>query len=88
MNFAHCTNMAVLNTFYRKREEHKITYSSGGRRTQVDYILCRRRNLGEVRDCKVIPGESVAKQHQLVVGILKLEARKEKAMKAEPRIKW
>ena len=74
-------------TPYTKREEHTITYSSGGRRTQVDYILCRRRNLGEIRDCKVIPGESVAKQHQLVVGILRSKARKRKAMKAELRIK-
>ena len=87
MDFAHCTDTAVLNTFYNKREEHKITYSSGGRRTQVDYILCRRRNLGEVRDCKVVPGESVAKQHQLVVGILRLKTRKRKAIKAKPRIK-
>ena len=43
---------------------------------------------GEVRDCKVIPGESVAKQHRLIVGTLTLKARKRKAMKAKPSIKW
>ena len=30
----------------------------------------------------------MAKQHQLIVGILRLEARKRKAMRAKPRIKW
>ena len=31
--------MAVVNTFFQKRQEHKVTCQSGGR-TQVDYI-CR-----------------------------------------------
>ncbi|KAE8291504.1 hypothetical protein D5F01_LYC11112 [Larimichthys crocea] len=34
--------MAVVNTFFQKRQEHRVTYKSGGRSTQVDYILCRR----------------------------------------------
>uniref|UniRef100_A0A3Q1J107 Zinc transporter n=1 Tax=Anabas testudineus TaxID=64144 RepID=A0A3Q1J107_ANATE len=32
--------MAVVNTYFQKREEHRVTYRSGGRSTQVDYILC------------------------------------------------
>ncbi|KAK3531455.1 hypothetical protein QTP70_020536 [Hemibagrus guttatus] len=35
-------DMGVVNTYFQKREEHRVTYKSGGRRTQVDYILCRR----------------------------------------------
>ena len=58
--------MAVVNTYFMKKEEHRITYKSGGRCTQVDYVLCRRCNLKEVRDCKVIAGESVARQHRVV----------------------
>ena len=50
-----------------KRSTQKITYSSGGNNTQVDYILVRRRRMKEVWDTKVITGESVAKQHRLVV---------------------
>ncbi|KAK3516091.1 hypothetical protein QTP70_005429 [Hemibagrus guttatus] len=46
-------DMAVVNTYFQKREEHRVTYKSGGRRTQVDYILCRRGNLKEISDCKV-----------------------------------
>ncbi|KAK3524775.1 hypothetical protein QTP86_004223 [Hemibagrus guttatus] len=31
-----------VNTYFQKMEEHRVTYKSGGRRTQLDYILCRR----------------------------------------------
>ncbi|KAK3545941.1 hypothetical protein QTP70_016955, partial [Hemibagrus guttatus] len=67
VDFAKRMDMAVVNTYFQKREEHRLTYKSGGRRTQVDYILCRRGNLKEISDCKVVVGESVARQHRMVV---------------------
>ncbi|KAJ8375265.1 hypothetical protein SKAU_G00058450 [Synaphobranchus kaupii] len=91
VDFAKRMGMAVVNTYFTKREEHRITYKSGGRCTQVDYVLCRRRNLKEVRDCKVITGESVARQHRMVVCRMTLEdkrRRRAKGGKVEPRIKW
>ncbi|KAK3558682.1 hypothetical protein QTP86_023229 [Hemibagrus guttatus] len=45
VDFAKRMDMAVVNTYFQKREKHRATYKSGGRRTQVDYILCRRGNL-------------------------------------------
>lgn len=33
----------------------------------MDYILCRKYNLREVGDCKLVPGESAAMQHGVVV---------------------
>ncbi|KAK3548201.1 hypothetical protein QTP70_005167 [Hemibagrus guttatus] len=67
VDFAKRMGMGVVNTYFQKREEHRVTYKSGGRRTQVDYILCRRGNLKEISDCKVVVGESVARQHRMVV---------------------
>ncbi|KAK3569279.1 hypothetical protein QTP86_026572, partial [Hemibagrus guttatus] len=67
VDFAKRMDMAVVNTYFQKREEHTVTYKSGGRRKQVDYILCRRGNLKEISDCKVVVGESVARQHRMVV---------------------
>ncbi|KAK3564031.1 hypothetical protein QTP86_006945 [Hemibagrus guttatus] len=61
VDFAKRMDMGVVNTYFQKREEHRVTYKSGGRRTQVDYILCRRGNLKEISDCKVVMGESVAR---------------------------
>ncbi|KAK2920732.1 hypothetical protein Q8A73_000217 [Channa argus] len=42
VDFAKRMEMAVVNTFFKKWQEHRVTYKSGGRSTQVDYILCRR----------------------------------------------
>ncbi|KAK3518743.1 hypothetical protein QTP70_010884 [Hemibagrus guttatus] len=67
VDFTKRMDMAVVNTYFQKREEHRVTYKSGGRRTQVDYILCRRSTLKEISDCKVVVGESVARQQGMVV---------------------
>ena len=67
VDFVTRMEMAVLNTYFKKSEEHRVTYTSGGRSTQVDYIVCRRAYLTEIGDCKVIAGDNVAKQHRLLV---------------------
>ncbi|KAK3544885.1 hypothetical protein QTP86_027580, partial [Hemibagrus guttatus] len=79
VGFAKRMDMAVVNTYFQKREEHRVTYKSGGRRTQVDYILCRRGNLKEISDCKVVVGESVARQHRMVVCRMTLLVCKKKS---------
>ncbi|XP_053346567.1 craniofacial development protein 2-like [Clarias gariepinus] len=88
VDFAKRMEMAVVNTFFQKRQEHRVTYKSGGRSTQVDYILCRRCNLKEISDCKVLVGESVARQHRMVLCKITLVVRKVKRTKAEQRTKW
>ncbi|KAK3512233.1 hypothetical protein QTP70_001094 [Hemibagrus guttatus] len=72
------------------REEHRVAYKSGGRRTQIDYILCRRGNLKEISDCKVVVGESVARQHRMVVCRMTLLVCKTKRSKIEieKKTKW
>ncbi|KAK3556116.1 hypothetical protein QTP70_005604 [Hemibagrus guttatus] len=39
VDFAKRMDMAVVNTYFQKREEHRVTYKSGGRRTQVVVVL-------------------------------------------------
>ncbi|KAK3542583.1 hypothetical protein QTP86_031285, partial [Hemibagrus guttatus] len=80
----------MVNTYFQKREEHRVTYKSGGRRTQVDYILCRRGNLKEISDCKVVVGECVARQHRMVVCRMTLMVYKKKRSKIEieKKTKW
>ena len=65
-----------------------MTYKSGGRSTQVDYIISRRAYLKEIGDGKVVAGDSIAKQHRLLVCRMTLEPKKRKKAKAEPRLKW
>ena len=50
-------DLALVNTFFNKQEEHIITYKSGGKSSQIDFILTGRAYLKEMRDCKVISGE-------------------------------
>ncbi|KAK3539551.1 hypothetical protein QTP70_010289 [Hemibagrus guttatus] len=90
VDFAKRMDMAVVNTYFQKREEHSVTYKSGGRSTQVDYILCRRGNLKEISDCKVVVGESVARQHRMVVCRMTLMVCKKKRskIKIEKKTKW
>ncbi|KAK3522013.1 hypothetical protein QTP70_021391 [Hemibagrus guttatus] len=88
VDFAKRMDKAVVNTYFQKREEHRVTYKSGGRRTQVDYILCRRGNLKEISDCKVVVGESVARQHRMVVCRMTLMVCKKKRSKIEKKTKW
>ncbi|KAK3570045.1 hypothetical protein QTP86_009590 [Hemibagrus guttatus] len=88
VDFAKRMDMGVLNTYFQKREEHRVTYKSGGRSTQVDYILCRRGNLKEISDCKVVVGESVARQHRMVVCRMTLMVCKKKRSEIEKKTKW
>ncbi|KAK3536119.1 hypothetical protein QTP70_029528, partial [Hemibagrus guttatus] len=88
VDFAKRMDMAVVNTYFQKREEHRMTYKSGGRRTQVDYILYRRGNLKEISDCKLVVGESVARQHRMVVCRMILMVCKKKRSKIEKKTKW
>ncbi|KAI5086583.1 butyrophilin-like protein 3 [Silurus meridionalis] len=89
VDFAKRMEMAVVNTYFKKKEDHRVTYKSGGRCTQVDYVLCRRCNLKEIGDCKVLAGDSVARQHRMVVCRMVLEAKKKRRkVRIERRIRW
>ena len=54
VDFGKRMDLANVNTYFKKKDEHRVTYKSGGKSTQVDYVMCRRRNLKEMCDCKVI----------------------------------
>ncbi|KAI5087244.1 hypothetical protein C0J45_22643 [Silurus meridionalis] len=79
VDFAKRMEMEVMNTYFKKKEDHRVTYRSGGRCTQVDYVLCRRCNLKEIGDCKVLAGDSVARQHRMVVCRMVLEVKKKES---------
>lgn len=83
-------DLRIVNTFYKKKDQHLVTYQSGGNRTQIDYVLCRRRFRKEIRDCKVINGESVTSQHRLLVVDLNIESgrRVQCKKRTEKKIKW
>ena len=52
IDFAKRMKMAVANTYFKKKIEHRVTYKSGGRCTQVDYVLCMKRTCKECRTAR------------------------------------
>ncbi|KAK3554356.1 hypothetical protein QTP70_022588 [Hemibagrus guttatus] len=57
--------------------------------TEVSQIACGRRgNLKEISDCKVVVGESVARQHRMVVCRMTLMVCKKKRSEIEKETKW
>jgi Endonuclease/Exonuclease/phosphatase family. len=67
MDFALATDLAIVNTYFTKDENKLITYKSENRSRQSDFILCRRQHLREMRNAKVIPGESLDGQHKILL---------------------
>ena len=76
----------LLNTYFKKKDKHRVTYKNGDKSTQVDYVMCRRKNLKEMCDCKGILNECVAKQYRMVVCKMALMVKKKKAEKVKPKI--
>ncbi|XP_050133100.1 uncharacterized protein LOC126609148, partial [Malus sylvestris] len=44
LDFAMTYDLFLANTFFKKREEHVITYKSGSSKTQIDFLLMRKRD--------------------------------------------
>ena len=78
----------VCNESQYENGEHKIKYKSGTAESQLDYILCRSSDKGNVKDCKVILGESVTNQHRPLVCTLISNKANERKPSIVPRTKW
>ncbi|GKD61813.1 craniofacial development protein 2, partial [Tanacetum coccineum] len=57
LDFAIAHDLVVVNSHFKKRDHHLVTFQSGGRRTQIDYLLVRRGDLKACKDCRVFPRE-------------------------------
>ena len=91
-DFAKKMDLAVVNTYFKKKDEQRATYKSGGKSTQVENVMCKRRDLKELCDCKVIVNDlkkmCVAKQHRMVICKMALMVKKKKAGEVKPKIRW
>ena len=88
VDFGKRIDLAIVNTYFKKKDEHRVMYKSGRKSTQVDYVMCRRRNLKKMCNCKVMVNECVAKQHRMVLCKMALVVKKKKAEKVKPKIQW
>ena len=86
VDFAKKIDLAIVNTYFKKKDEHKVMYKSDRKSKQVVYVMCKRRNLKEMCDCKVIEHECVTKRNCMVVCKMPLMVKKKKAEKVKPKI--
>ena len=80
-------DLLLGNTCFKKRDSHLITYKSGNIATQIDFIFFRWTMRKLVTDVKVIPGEEVALQHQLLVCDMRIHVPPKSKCKFTPRLK-
>ena len=82
-------DLAIVNMCFEKKANQFVAYNSGGRASQIDFLMCRRCHLKEVINCKVINGEAVAAQHRVLFIDWEIQwGKKRKPDQATPRIKW
>ncbi|RZB81212.1 LINE-1 retrotransposable element ORF2 protein isoform B [Glycine soja] len=89
LEFSEALDLSIANTWFKKREEHLITYKSGGTCSQIDFFLIRKSDRKYCLNCKVIPGESLTTQHRVLVMDVRIRDRaKRRSPMIAPRIKW
>nr|CDJ93628.1 TIR-NBS-LRR type disease resistance protein [Haemonchus contortus] len=88
--YAESHNLAIVNTKFRNRDSHLITFYSGENRTQINFFLVTHRDQGLVTDAKTVPYETVATHYRPLICTLKVASPKPKvAERCGPaRIKW
>ena len=86
--FATAYQMRILHTSYQKRNNHLVTYSSGGRETQIDYIMLRKEHASECRNCKVLPSEPITTQHRILIADLAVKKTRQRRAAGRKWLRW
>ena len=84
LNFCDQKELCVANTWFKKKDKRKVTYSSDGNDTEIDFVLVEKEKRKYLRDVKLLPGEL---QHRLVVVNVE-EQKLEKSAKKSKRVRW
>ena len=88
MDFATAYQMRFMNTYYKKRENHLVTYNSGGRRSQIEFIMLRKEYAKECKNCKVLPKEAITTQHRVLIAELEVKATRKRRVEGRKMIRW
>jgi hypothetical protein len=89
LNFTLAYDLFIVNTLFRKRVSHLLTFTSGQHCSQIDFILMRREDMHACLACKVIPGECVVPQHKLVIADFHFRVHFQQSKRVQaPKMKW
>ncbi|XP_016570931.2 craniofacial development protein 2-like [Capsicum annuum] len=76
LDFARAFELVVVNSSFLKKEDHLITFRSVKVKTQIDFLLLRKRYRGLCKNCKVISSEHLSTQHRQLVMDLSIRKKK------------
>ncbi|VDP30874.1 unnamed protein product [Heligmosomoides polygyrus] len=76
LKYAESHSLTIVNTVFRKRDSHLISYYSGSSKSQRDFVLVKDRDRSLVTDAKVVPYETVAPQHRPLICTLKIASQR------------
>ena len=85
LEFCDERELCVANTWFKKTDKRKITYSAGGCETEIDFVLAGGKYRKYIRDVKVIPWEL---QRRLVVVDLDKKVVREERIIRRKIWKW
>ncbi|XP_070015599.1 uncharacterized protein [Nicotiana sylvestris] len=89
LDIAKAFDLVIVNSSFPKQDEHLVTYKSLVAKTQIDYLFLRRCDRRLCEDCKVIPSETLATQHRILVMDIGIRIRRKKrSVRGCPRIRW
>ena len=83
--------LEITNTRFQKRKGKLWTYLSdmNQRRSQIDFIICRRKWRNTVNNCEAYSSfQSIGSDHRVVIATVKLCLRTSKTPKREPTPDW
>ena len=89
LDFAVAYDLSIVNSYFRKREEHLVTFKSGSVRMQIDCFLVRANSRRWCGDYKVLPSECLVTQHGLLVLDIEIRGaiRRKKKVRVY-KVKW
>jgi len=89
LDFAVAYELLVVNSFFKKKDDHLVTFRSGSLKTQIDYFLMRTDSRRFNKDCKVIPSKCLRTQHRLLALDVEFKYPKWKKKRVRDlRVKW
>ena len=83
LNFCDQKELCAANTWFKKKDKRKVTYSSGRNDTEIDFVPVGKEKRKYLRDVKVVPGEL---QHRLVVADVE-EQKLKRPVKKSKRVR-
>ena len=89
LDFAVAYDLILANTYFKKRDEHSITFKSRSNKSQIDFFLTRKVDKIACKDCIVIPRDSLTSQYWIMVADIWIKKKvRAKCQMTTPKIKW